>query len=73
MTQHDEREEGPLPCSACGRDVGFFAADSYEDSTGVVLCPACAIKRGGVYDPEQDRWLVPPKVGDLQSDVRPHL
>lgn len=72
MTTRDERDEGLGPCTDCGQDIGLEASGSYEGTEGVALCWACALRRGGVYDADRDRWLVTPEVGDLGDERQPH-
>jgi hypothetical protein len=42
-------------------------------SDDAFLCLECALKRGGVFDEDTDRWVVPPDVEDLSDERRPHL
>lgn len=32
------------------------------------LCFDCAVRRGGVYDSEEDRWTTAPNVADLPQE-----
>jgi hypothetical protein len=34
-----------------------------------VLCDACAVDRGGVYDEPEDRWAVPPDLAGLPEEA----
>jgi hypothetical protein len=57
------------PCADCGAPVEQeervfgFGADA-------VLCWECALRRGGAYDSEEDRWTVEPGVTDLLKRER---
>jgi hypothetical protein len=60
----EEEIESCVDCGAAtdvGRDRGYVAGEQ-------VLCWTCAIKRGGNYDADQDRWTVPPRTDDLWDD-----
>ena len=65
----DERQSFETEvCAACGEEV---QADDPQNcwpsaSWAVVLCPACAAQHGGVYDPELERWQVPPSLSTLK-------
>ena len=61
---HRSEAEFIRPCADCGaaieeesRVFGFGAE--------AVLCWACALRRGGAYDSEEDRWTIAPSVTDL--------
>lgn len=51
-------------CADCGAET-LPARDRAYASGEIVLCWACALRRGGSYDEEQDRWVVPPATADL--------
>jgi hypothetical protein len=57
MTRPDE---GDSWCAACGGHLHLdsdrtFALDPERD-----LCFTCSLERGGEYEQETDRWVVPP-------------
>jgi hypothetical protein len=56
------------PCASCGELIAEGLTPSYELDEQIVLCWACAIERGGRYDEESDRWVVPPDTRDLVKD-----
>lgn len=59
-------------CVACGADVSPEVDRAFACSSDTYLCFACAEGRGGVYDAEQDRWIVAPDTSGLQDERRPH-
>jgi len=52
------------PCADCGASV---AEESRVFGFGAeaVLCWECALRRGGAYDSNEERWTVEPGVADL--------
>jgi hypothetical protein len=44
-------------CAECGAEIAPSRERGYSFGSNAVLCYACAIRRGGVYDERQDRWL----------------
>ena len=66
---HRSEAEMVRPCADCGapapeesRVFGFGAE--------AVLCWECALRRGGAYDSEEDRWTIAPSVTDLLERER---
>ena len=66
---HRSEAELITPCADCGAPM--------EEETRVfgfgpdaVLCWTCALRRGGAYDSEEDRWTVEPSVIDLLDRER---
>ena len=55
----EEEEAGEPPiCADCGEPTELDSSLSFATSDGKVLCFNCAIRRGGKYDDERDRWEV---------------
>jgi len=69
MAPNDEEIEDR--CASCGGLLTIGADRAYAFSPTGVLCPACASRRGGVYDAERDRWVVEPDCSDLPDERRP--
>jgi hypothetical protein len=46
---------------------------AFACSPDTYLWFACAAARGGLYDAEEDRWIVPPDASGLDDERRPHL
>ena len=63
--QRRGNEELELTCADCGAPLGGVGDRSYALAQDRALCWSCALARGGSYDPDQDRWVVEPRVGDL--------
>lgn len=67
---HFEIDEPQSRCADCGQPLlqtdPFCALDEALD-----LCWTCAIRRGGRFDADQDRWSVLPDVGDLEIGANP--
>ncbi len=72
MAHLNERSELPTICADCGLDTGLDDSRAFEVTDDEVLCWACALRRGGVFDAEQERWTVPPDLADLPDERRPH-
>lgn len=60
-------------CSECGAQLSPERNRAFACSPETYLCFACAEARGGVYDAQQDRWIVPPDAAGLDDERRPHL
>jgi hypothetical protein len=62
-------DDNSAVCADCGEpieDVGLQR--TYLFAEDEVLCQACAMARGGVYDELHDRWVTPPNLHDLYPD-----
>jgi recombinational DNA repair protein (RecF pathway) len=64
---HRSEDRELLACAACGSEVDPRDA-AYAYGGGTALCFACAVKRGGAYDAEQDHWFRDPDISDLPHD-----
>lgn len=58
------------PCIECGATLALGTSEAFATDDETLLCWACATRRGGVFDAAQDRWVVPPNVGDLPDERR---
>jgi hypothetical protein len=65
-----------LTCIECGTMIdveGAAAARVFALTPEVVLCHACAMRRGGVYDDAEDKWKIAPRLEDVATEQRvPH-
>ncbi len=61
-----------VPCTACGATIQPAADRGFMFGEHGALCWECAIRRGGTYDSQEDRWTTPPHVADLPDERRPH-
>jgi hypothetical protein len=59
MFQPDEDESS---CVVCGGRVWSETDRAYAISPERDLCFGCSVARGGAYDEETDRWVVPPRL-----------
>lgn len=64
---HREEAEQYAACADCGAQILPSADRGYAFGAQGALCWSCAIRRGGSYDADQDRWTVAPEVADLQE------
>jgi hypothetical protein len=62
----------PTECNDCGAEVTPGADRTYSISPELILCFECAVKRGGIYEEREDRWLKEPDVSDEPDERRPH-
>jgi len=68
---HREEEEREAPCAECGAVVVVAVDRGFAFGEAGVLCFECALKRGGRFDADEERWTVDPRVSDLLRDYRP--
>ena len=61
-----------VECLDCRATIAPERERAFAVSEDVYLCFACAVRRGGVYDEAEDRWVVPPRVEDEPDERRPH-
>ncbi|MBX3189205.1 MAG: hypothetical protein KF819_19435 [Labilithrix sp.] len=62
----------PTACFDCGAELWPDIDRAFASGPDVVLCFACAERRGGVYDADEDRWLVAPDMSGIADERRPH-
>ena len=69
-----EREESDelTECADCGSEIAKATDEAFAFGEIGFLCIDCSIRRGGVYDADQDRWTRAPEVSDLWDERRPH-
>jgi len=54
-----------LACAECGAEISVGRDRSYQVGVDTVLCFGCALRRGGSYDEQQDRWRNPPDTSGI--------
>lgn len=67
---HMDPDLGQLNCIDCGTpiDADQAVAERTFAITGeVVLCHACALRRGGVYDDADDKWKIAPRLEQVPA------
>lgn len=52
-------------CESCGAEIAPASNRAYAVAPERFLCFQCAVRRGGSWDEQHDRWLVAPETGDL--------
>ncbi len=62
---HREESAQLATCCDCGTSVAVGPDRAYAFGAESVLCWDCALRRGGRWDDEEDRWSQPPRVDDL--------
>ncbi|MGZ5967874.1 MAG: phosphoribosyltransferase family protein [Polyangiales bacterium] len=67
--EQDEGEE-MVECIDCGATISPRADRAFAVSSDTYLCFDCAVRRGGVYEADQDRWTTAPDVSDEPESVR---
>jgi hypothetical protein len=65
----DESEIETLVCADCGGAVAGGVDRGFPFGPNV-LCWECALRRGGRYDAQQDRWTVAPDLSDLRRRLQ---
>lgn len=69
---HREEDELRENCVICGIPVAAGIDRGFSYGPSSVLCQSCAIRRGGVYDAERDRWEREPDLRGLPDERAPH-
>ena len=59
-------EELEVPGSDCGAGVYMSGSRAYGIGDWGALCWSCAIRRGGQYDADEERWTTAPSTDDLR-------
>lgn len=64
---HRSEAEEIVPCADCGAPVepGRDRGYAIGGERTLALCWDCAIRRGGAYEEDEDRWVRPPQTDDL--------
>jgi len=52
-------------CADCGADIRPGAEPVFAFGTAGMVCWDCALRRGGRYDAERERWSEAPDLRDL--------
>ena len=65
-----DTELDQLSCIDCGTRIDAdqaVAARTFAITNEVVLCHACALSRGGVYDDSEDKWKLAPRLEEVHA------
>ena len=60
-----------VSCLECGDTIAPAVDRVYPVGCEDVICMACALRRGGIYDGNADRWQTAPRTDDLLESVEP--
>lgn len=66
---HEETWVGLIDCADCGSPVDLGLERGYRVAENIGMCWACTVKRGGLFDEDEDLWLEPPDLTGLYPDV----
>ena len=61
-----------LSCIDCGTTLDAEEAVAervFALTPEIVLCNACALRRGGVYDDSEDKWKIAPRLEGVHAHV----
>lgn len=56
-----EEWEAEVDCVECGASIHPATDAGFALEGPLFLCQACAVARGGIYDPLGDRWVAAPR------------
>jgi hypothetical protein len=70
MTHREEWDE-QVACAECGALISRAAERGFAFGESGVLCFACAERRGGRYDADEDRWTRAPSLAGLSAAEEP--
>ena len=62
---HREELEDQVSCADCGAQISRGGERGFAFGESGVLCFACAERRGGRYDSDEDRWTRPPSLAGI--------
>ncbi|MBM4336486.1 MAG: hypothetical protein FJ108_11330 [Deltaproteobacteria bacterium] len=63
---HREELEDQVACADCGAQISRAAERGFAFGEDSVLCFACAERRGGSYDSDEDRWTSAPSLSGIR-------
>ena len=62
---HRSESRALATCIECGAEIAPASDRSFGVGSETFLCFACAVRRGGRFDEQHDRWIAAPEVSDL--------
>ncbi len=68
----DEEYDDLNQCIDCGATIAPGTDRVFALSPEEFLCFECSVRRGGVYDADEDRWTRAPTVEGEPDERRPH-
>ncbi len=66
---HRSESSGLVSCVECGVQLRSGRDREFEFGSRAVLCFDCALRRGGRFDENLDRWSAEPRIDDLGPEV----
>jgi hypothetical protein len=74
LAMNQEREDwaDAVSCVDCGAELWPEVECAYAVGPETYLCFACAERRGGAYDSDEDRWITPPDESGIRDERRAH-
>jgi hypothetical protein len=70
MTSPEERTD-LIDCVECGVTIDLAFDRPYAITDEVVLCHTCGLRRGGAYDSDSERWVIPPRLDAIPEERVP--
>ncbi|MEW5852050.1 MAG: hypothetical protein AB2A00_24895 [Myxococcota bacterium] len=67
--EYDDFEQGE--CEDCRQTVTPPQDPVYRLGEDAFLCLQCATRRGGVYNADEDRWVVEPSLRGIEGLANP--
>jgi len=64
-TMHRSENRELANCVICGAEIAPGRDRTFEVTSDQFLCFACAVRRGGSWDEQHDRWTTEPQTSDL--------
>ena len=61
-----------VDCIECRATIAPERDRAFAITDDVYLCFDCAVKRGGVWNEDQDEWSTAPNLGNIADERRPH-
>ncbi|HXI56649.1 MAG TPA: hypothetical protein VNO55_11360 [Polyangia bacterium] len=65
----NERGDDFDECLECGAVISTLGDRGFAVGAEDIICMECALRRGGSYDENQDRWVTPPRIDDLLKSI----
>ncbi len=72
MTTRPDESSYLIDCVDCGASIDPAFDRPFAITDEIILCPMCAMRRGGVYDSDDERWAVQPDLTGVTEERAPH-
>jgi hypothetical protein len=60
-----------VDCIDCGTTIDATMDRPYAITDEIVLCHTCALRRGGAYDSDNERWAESPRLEGIPEERLP--